>query len=558
MSVLFLTIATTLYVAALLGLVLNPYVALCGALAVSGATAGLWRPLREAKLGSRELLAAVVGLMLIAWIRPGRVDSLHWDVVSYGLLKYPEMRAGVVGPYFHYGNVYEFLVSYVDQLLPPLGGIALLHTLSLFFLGVSVCRYAGTTRSLLGLAAGILLLFHDPTRMITPELTYVGAGKNDVLVAALVLQVWAIFLDRRSSRSEPIGGFEFAVTNAVAACAVGIKISVVLAVGLPMVAYWGEFLARTARAMSRWRLTLVLGAVAFAWALFCWQYVLNLFVVGPSRLHEMTVYGAFFSVVRFVGWSPIVLARSSPPVFVVVLTLTALILAGTAQRTARVVTVRLSALLLVLLCPLFFNGTMQWPQWRLVLPALFLAGIDAVTVAAGIGRRLVGPSLAQWTMSRALPAKPVFPATACAVLVLFLMYWLSPRTLPDYTAYFYPDYREAYRYFADMPGQTIYSYGLRPYFLLGREGQHRVMYDLNPTPAVERDPGGLVRTLVDCESPDFLVFSDYMVGNGYFNRLLVGGVEVVSRDEHVVILRNLAAASGRRGMGCSGRYAMMG
>jgi hypothetical protein len=42
---------------------------------------------------------------------PRVVDSIAWDVAAYGLKKYLEMQAGIVGPYFSYGNVYEFLVS---------------------------------------------------------------------------------------------------------------------------------------------------------------------------------------------------------------------------------------------------------------------------------------------------------------------------------------------------------------------------------------------------------------------------------------------------------------
>jgi hypothetical protein len=193
-----------------------------------------------------------------------------------------------------------------------------------------------------------------------------------------------------------------------------------------------------------------------------------------------------------------------------------------------------------------------------VLPAVFLAGIDAVAVGGGSFGRF-GPALAGWMVSSPLLTKPSLPAPVWAVPVVLLMVIVSPRALPDYAAYFYPDYRSAYAYFTDMPGQTIYSYGLRPYFLLGRETQHRVIYDLNPPRALVLDPGGLVRVLLDCMSPSYLVFSDHGIGNGYFGELLVNGVEVVSQNEHLVILRNNAARSGRSPKArCFGSYFMTG
>jgi hypothetical protein len=96
--------------------------------------------------------------------------------------------------------VYEFLLSYVNQFLPPVGGLPLVHSLSLLFLAIFACNYARATGSRLALAACLLMLFHDPTNTIRPELSYSVAGKNDVLVAALVLQAWAVFLGRRNSQ----------------------------------------------------------------------------------------------------------------------------------------------------------------------------------------------------------------------------------------------------------------------------------------------------------------------------------------------------------------------
>jgi len=145
-----------------------------------------------------------------------------------------------------------------------------------------------------------------------------------------------------------------------------------------------------------------------------------------------------------------------------------------------------------------------------------------------------------------------------AVPTVLAVLALAPRTLDDYTAYFHTEYREAYLYFADMPGQAIYSYGLAPYFLVGRGNQHHVTYDLSRTKALIDDPSGLVRSLVDCVSPNFLVFSDRVVGNGYFRKLVVPGIEAVYETEHLVILRNPAGGSGRRGAGCPARYVMAG
>jgi len=121
---------------------------------------------------------------VVAWVRPRVVDSIAWDVAAYDLKKYLEMQAGIVGPYFSYGNVYEFLVSQVDRFLPPVGGLAVLHSLGSVFLVVFSGNYARATRSRAALGACLLLLFYDPTNTVTSELSYALAGKNDVLVAA--------------------------------------------------------------------------------------------------------------------------------------------------------------------------------------------------------------------------------------------------------------------------------------------------------------------------------------------------------------------------------------
>jgi len=93
-----------------------------------------------------------------------------------------------------------------------------------------------------------------------------------------------------------------------------------------------------------------------------------------------------------------------------------------------------------------------------------------------------------------------------------------------------------------------------------RAAQLRVIYDLNAPGVLVLDPGALVQELVDCSSPNFLVFSDHGIGNAYFKNLLIRGVEVVSENEHFIILRNPAAASGgsRRRARCSGGYPMTG
>jgi hypothetical protein len=155
----------------------------------------------------------------------------------------------------------------------------------------------------------------------------------------------------------------------------------------------------------------------------------------------------------------------------------------------------------MLLCPWVFNGAPQFPQFRLVLPAVFLAGIDAVAVAAGLLWRLARPFARSTVPAPSLRVRPALPAMVWAVPTVLAVLALAPRTLADYTAYFHTEYREAYLYFADMPGQAIYSYGLAPYFLVGRGNQHHVAYDLSRTKALIDDPSGLVRSLVDCVSP---------------------------------------------------------
>ena len=97
------------------------------------------------------------------------------------------------------------------------------------------------------------------------------------------------------------------------------------------------------------------------------------------------------------------------------------------------------------------------------------------------------------------------PAWVVGPVLLLAVVALSPPTLPTYDAYFPSDYRAAYTYFADRPGASIYALGPQPFFLLGRHGQHRVVYDLNPPRRWTEDPAGFVREILRCTTAAFLV-----------------------------------------------------
>jgi hypothetical protein len=562
-AVVFLAIVSVLYLGSILGLLFSPYVALFGSTAMAAVAVASCRPLRALTVGLHHLLAPAVGLLLVVRFGPNVVKSITWDVVSYGLLKYPEAHRRIVGPFFSYGSVYEFLVSYTNQLLPPAGGLSFLHSLSIFFLAVFALNYAYTTRSWLAAGACILLLFADPMGIVAPALSYSLVGKNDVLLAALILQTWAVVLDRRYTRARPIGALAFVVANAVAACAVGIKPSAAIAIGLPLLLYWGEFLAQAVRGGRCWRWPVALSAAAVAWLLFCWQYLANVIVLGSVFDPHLTRLGAATSALgkalALGSVSPTALAPLSLPVLGLVLSLMVLIVVGLLQRAGReVLFLRISALLLVVLCPWLFPRDAKLPELRLVLPAVLLAGIDAAAIAGGLLAKLTG-SIGLWAPSRERPLMPSLPAVAWAVPVVLAVLSLSPRTLPTYEAYFYPDYRAAYLHFTDMPGTTIYAYGLRPYFLLGRKAQHRVIYDLNPPVELLKDPARFARHIAECVSPDFLVFSEHLIGGDYFPKLLIDRLEVVTASEHFVILRNRAESRDPRRSGtCPPRYRMLG
>jgi hypothetical protein len=151
------------------------------------------------------------------------------------------------------------------------------------------------------------------------------------------------------------------------------------------------------------------------------------------------------------------------------------------------------------------------------------------------------------------------PTLFCIPALAAIVFWLSPETLTSYEAYFYDDYREAYVYFADRPGTTIYASGVRPYFLLGRQAQHRIVYDLNPR---ERElltnPSGFVDAIARCVGPEFFVFSDHRIGNGYFGLLArASHLVVVLRTEHVVVFHHARSSSGNAD-GCPPRPSMSG
>src|SRR5262245_33375918 len=105
-SLLFLLIAGVLYLAAILGLFWPSYLALCIALTLAlpaAAWAGLFRSMT---LGAPQLLSLALGVSLAALFAPRVLTSIHWDVASYGLMKYPEMRHGTIGAYFIFGHLY--------------------------------------------------------------------------------------------------------------------------------------------------------------------------------------------------------------------------------------------------------------------------------------------------------------------------------------------------------------------------------------------------------------------------------------------------------------------
>ena len=372
---LYLSAVSLLYLAALLSVVLRPYAALAGTITVGVAIVLSWPAARRASWSSRDVAGVAAGLALVVWIRPPRMDHINWDVVSYGLMRYPEMKHGIVGPYFSYGHVYEFIVSYINELAPPVAGLTIGHTLSLVLLAGAVVYYA--TRSIISLVIGLALLFFDPMAV----LDYGNAGKNDVLLAAVVLLVWARIIDDR-----PISNVDLVVTSALAASAVGIKTSAVLALAVPLVVY-----GRDAWAQAR-REPRVLAAVASVWLLFCWQYLANVVVLGAATDAKLSLIGMVHSPLgALVTWAYLTLypvpaetaslfvARFSPGLVVIILALAALAICAR-RVTGRAGAVRVGALCLVLLCPFTLHGGV--PQMRVILPSLLLLGIEgAATVA---------------------------------------------------------------------------------------------------------------------------------------------------------------------------------
>jgi hypothetical protein len=373
-SVLVLATTTGLYLATLLALFLHPYVALAVSVSAGVCTVLVLPELRRIVLGGRDLAALVVGLALVLWTRPPILSAIDWDVVSYGLMKYQEMKRGIVGPYFSYGHVYEFIVSYINELFPPVAGLAIGHSLSLVFLMVAVVSCAAAFRSIAGLVVGLALLFFDPT----DALAYTKAGKNDVILAAVILLVWARAIERR------VGSFDIVVTNTLGALAVGIKPSAVLAVALPLGWCWLD-----ARAHARPR---VLVAVTSVSLLFCWQYLANLAVLGSPADPRLSRVGMAFSPVGVVVNSLVapssipgrfIIDRFAPAIVLIILSLVLLFGVGIVRAAGGgVLTVLASALLFVLLCPFVMQGNAaQAPQLRLILPALLLLGIAGGAMA---------------------------------------------------------------------------------------------------------------------------------------------------------------------------------
>jgi hypothetical protein len=433
--------------------------------------------------------------------------------------------------------------------------------LSLCFLALAALSCAIATRSVAGVAVALVLLFCDPTGWIAPVLDYGAAGKSDVLLAAAVLLVWAAVLERHHDREQAMRAGDFVALNALAACAVGIKISAALAVVLPMVACWLEFRTRPRPAAPRPRIGRALCLAVATWLFFCWQYLANLVVLGSLAEPQLALPGMLLSPLGALVMPSVLLdalgvsLASIPEHFFVdrflpwplalALTSVGLIIIGLVQAAGpEVLLVRASALLLIVLCPaLLYGSPPQSPQMRLLLPAILFLAIDVAAVVAGAlrrgGRRTWHPA---WTKAR-------IPTLWGAPLLVFAMVALAPRAL-SYEQYFYADYRDAYTYFTDRPGTTIYAAGLRPFFLLGRRAQHRVTYDLNAPRLLREDPAGFVHDVARCVDPEYLVLSELGAG-----QLRLGdGLDVVAQGPRYVVLRNRHRAVDR--VGCGKRYVM--
>jgi hypothetical protein len=297
------------------------------------------------------------------------------------------------------------------------------------------------------------------------------------------------------------------------------------------------------------------------WLFFCWQYLANLAVLGSLAEPQLAVPGMLLSplgalimpsvLLDAIGVSTVsipehfFLDRFLPWLLALTLALVGLIVLGLVQAAGReVLIVRASALLLIVLCPfLLYGSPPQSPQMRLILPAIVLVGIDVAAVVAGALRR--GGSR---TWHRAWPRVGI-PALLGAPLLFLSMVALAPGALA-YEQYFYADYREAYTYFMDRPGTTIYAVGPRPFFLLGRHAQHRVIYDLNAPSSLRDDPAGFVREIARCVDPEYLVLSEVDA-----EQLRPSdGLDVVAQGPRYVVLRNRHGAIDR--LGCGARYVM--
>jgi len=137
---------------------------------------------------------------------------------------------------------------------------------------------------------------------------------------------------------------------------------------------------------------------------------------------------------------------------------------------------RFSALFLVILCPFVLSDTLNRPQYQLFLAAIFLLGIDATAVLTDLASRPWHLRSAHRRRAETPPhprlLSPRCPVALVALRLVVAVIDVSPRTRASYEG-FYSDYRPAYTFFAHMLAQTIYAYGLRPYFLLGAAMQLR-------------------------------------------------------------------------------------
>lgn len=454
----------------------------------------------------------------LAFIDPNPV--LGWDVVSYhlpGVIEFYQNKTlwSLSGPYQSYSFGYELIGNYFSQDFYTSWGLVLAHILSLALV-LSAIASAAKTLSLSRGAEGASSLV--PTILAfglwtTLTINSFGAvGKNDVFMGATVLAALAFLLILCT------GAFISKSKTYLLAVLIGLSLGLSISAKPSAIAYLAYFWLATIWVFMQQKRGLR-GGIGYASAVIG----IALLIGGFWLTRNLLIFGRLSPVLDS-GWQSSILANlTNKDMYRAVVHYPAFVLATIAWIPAFLMALRLNgerngrlpwyligsfhlmACLVFVITPFAYQG--GGFEIRLGMPLLLAAAIIYGSIIPLAVQRLLAIQYSNW---------------AIGVFIFILMlaipsYWSSKKqsTLFGYDEVFLPPKPQkvlrtnVYTWVQGLKEpQRIYSAGLRPYGLYGRNWSNALFYDLHSSTLVSGPDGKKrIAAVVDQFGPDLILIS---------------------------------------------------